>query len=126
VVLFTALRCDLGACQVNVDLYTSGLMTLRHVTTQAAVATQVITGTHVGCYDLPKVGVAPQQRRDLGHAIAVSGAPITVIDRDERLFITHIQQLQSYKRPCLKAKLQDTNMFKVQIHLTWCKRRNLD
>jgi hypothetical protein len=59
-VLFTALHYGLGACQVDLDLYTSRLMTLRCVTTQVAVATQVITGTHVGCYDLPKVGVAPQ------------------------------------------------------------------
>jgi hypothetical protein len=90
-ILFTALRYGLGACQVDLDLYTSGMTTLRCVTTQAAVATQVVTGTHVGYYDLPKVGVAPQQRRDLGHALAVSGAPITVIDRDERFFSTHIQ-----------------------------------
>jgi hypothetical protein len=86
-------------------------MPLRCVTTQAAVATQVVTGTpHQVLYDLPRVGVTPQQRQDLGHAIAVSGAPITVIDRDERLFSTHVQQLQSYKRPWLKAKLKDTNM----------------
>jgi hypothetical protein len=56
----TTLRCGLGACQVDLDLYTSGLTTLRCVTTQAAVATQVVTGTHVACYDLPKVAVALQ------------------------------------------------------------------
>jgi hypothetical protein len=76
-------------------------------------------------YDLPKVSIAPQQCRDLGHAIAISGAPFTVIDRDEQLFNTHIQRLQSYKRPWLKAKLQGTNMLKVPVYLTWCKRRNL-
>jgi hypothetical protein len=101
-------------------------MPLRCVTTQATVVTQVITGTHVRCYDLPKVGATPQQHRDLGHAIAVSGASITVIDGDERLSNTHVQQLQSYKRPWSKAKLQDTNMLKVLIYLTWCMRRNLD
>jgi hypothetical protein len=126
VVLFTALRCGLGACQVDVDLYTSGLMPQHCVTTQATVATQVVTGTNVGCYDLPKVGVTPQQHRGLGHAIAVSGAPVTIINRDERLFNTHVQQVQSYKRPWPKAKLQDTNMLKVPIYLMWCKRRNLD
>jgi hypothetical protein len=30
-----------------------------------------------------------------------------------------------YKRPWPKAKLQDTNMLKVLIYLTWCKRRNI-
>jgi hypothetical protein len=94
VVLFTVLRCGLGACQVDLDLYTSGLATLHCVTMQVAVATQVVTGTHVGCYDLPKVGVAPQQHRDLGHTIAVSGAPVTVIDRDERLSYTTATKLQ--------------------------------
>jgi hypothetical protein len=67
------------------------LTTPRCVTTQVAVATQVVVGTHVVCYDLPKVGVAPQQRRDLDHAIAVSGAPVTVIGIDERLSIIHTQ-----------------------------------
>jgi hypothetical protein len=33
---------------------------------------------------------------------------------------------ESYKRPWPKAKLQDTNMLKVLIYLTWCKQRNLD
>jgi hypothetical protein len=47
-VLFTTLRCGLGACQVDPDLYTSGLTTLCCVTAQAAVATKVITDTHVG------------------------------------------------------------------------------
>jgi hypothetical protein len=61
---------------------------------QAAVATQVITGIHVRYYDLPKVGATPQQHGDIGHAIAVSGASITVIDRDERLSNSHVQQLQ--------------------------------
>jgi hypothetical protein len=41
---------------------------------------QVGTDPYVGCYDLPKVGVSPWQHRDLGHAIAFLGAPITVID----------------------------------------------
>jgi hypothetical protein len=81
------------------DLLTPGLTPLRCVTMQAFVATQVVTGTYVGCYDLPKVGVTPQKRRDLGHATTVSGAPITMIDRDEGVFNAHIQQLQSYKRP---------------------------
>jgi hypothetical protein len=36
-----------------------------------------------------------------------------------------MQQLQSYKIPWLKAKLQDTNMLKVPVYLTWCMRRNL-
>jgi hypothetical protein len=76
-------------------------------------------------YDLLKVGIPPQQRRDLGCANVVSGAPITVVDRDERLFGAHIQQLQSYNRPWLTTKLQDTNMLKVPIYLTWCMRRNL-
>jgi hypothetical protein len=89
------------------------------------VATQVITGTHVGCYDLTKVGVTTQQRRDLGHAVTVSGASIRVIDKDEGIFSARIQQLQSYKRPWPKAKLQDTNMLKVPAYLTWCMRRNL-
>jgi hypothetical protein len=90
VVLTTALRCGLGACQVDLDLCISGLTALRCVTTPAAVVTQVVTGTHVGCYDLPRVSVAPQQRRDLGHTIAVSGAPFLVIDNDDRLFSARI------------------------------------
>jgi hypothetical protein len=92
---------------------------------QAAMATQVITGTYVECYDLPKVGVMPQKRRDLGHAITISGAAIIMIDRDEGIFRAYIQQLQSYKRPWLKAKLQDTNMLKVPVYLIWCMRCNL-
>jgi hypothetical protein len=84
VVLFTALRYGIGACQVDLDLYTSRLTPIHCVTTQAAVATQVVTGIHVGYYDLPKVGATPQQHRDLGHAIAVSGNSVAVIDRDER------------------------------------------
>jgi hypothetical protein len=55
----TALHCGLDTCQVYLDLYTLGLTPLRCTTTQAAVAIQVITGTHVECYDLPKVGVMP-------------------------------------------------------------------
>jgi hypothetical protein len=55
----TVLRCGLDACQVDLDLYTSGLMPLRCATTQADVTIQVITGTHVECYDIPKVGVSP-------------------------------------------------------------------
>jgi hypothetical protein len=62
VVLFTALRYDLGACQVDFDLYTLGLTTPCCVTAQAAVAAQVIADTQVVCHCLPKVGVALQQR----------------------------------------------------------------
>jgi hypothetical protein len=80
VVLFPVLRYDLDAYQVDLDLYTSGLTPLRYATTQAAVLIQVGTDPYVRCYDLPKVGVSPQQYQDLGRAIAVSGAPITVID----------------------------------------------
>jgi hypothetical protein len=54
-----ALRCDLDACQVNPDLYTPGLTPLRCATAQAALTIQVVTGIHVECYDLPKVGVSP-------------------------------------------------------------------
>jgi hypothetical protein len=86
---------------------------------------QVFTGIHVRWCDLSKVGATPWQCRDLGHAIAVSSAPVIVIDRNEQLFSAHIQQLQSYKRPWLEAKLQGTNMLKVSIYLTWCMRRNL-
>jgi hypothetical protein len=59
VVLFIALRYGLDACQVDLDLYTSGLTPLRCTTAQAAVTIQVATGTYVGCYNLPKVGVSP-------------------------------------------------------------------
>jgi hypothetical protein len=59
VVLFTALRCGLDACQVDLDLYTSGLTPLRCATVQVAVTIQVAMGTYVGRYDLPKVGVSP-------------------------------------------------------------------
>jgi hypothetical protein len=55
---------------------------MRCAAAQVALTIQVVTGTHVECYDLPKVGVSPQQCRDIGHAIAVSGAPITVLDGD--------------------------------------------
>jgi hypothetical protein len=58
-VLFTALRCGLDACQVDLDLYTSGLTPLRCATAQEAMTIQVATGTYVECYDLPKVGVSP-------------------------------------------------------------------
>jgi hypothetical protein len=58
-VLFIALRCGLDACQVNLDLYTSWLTPLRCATALEAVTIQVVTGTYVGCYDLPKVGVLP-------------------------------------------------------------------
>jgi hypothetical protein len=61
-VLFTMLHCDLGACQVDFDLYSSGLTTPRCVTAQAAVATQVIAGTHIVGYGLPKVSMVPQPR----------------------------------------------------------------
>jgi hypothetical protein len=54
-------RYGIGAFQVDLDLYTSGLTPIRCVTTQAAVATQVFTVIHVGYYDLPKVGATPQQ-----------------------------------------------------------------
>jgi hypothetical protein len=59
VILFTTLRCGLGAYQVDPDLYTLGLTPLRCATAQATVTIQVITGTYVGCYDLPKVGATP-------------------------------------------------------------------
>jgi hypothetical protein len=59
VVLFTALRCGLDAFEVDPDLYASGLTPLRCVTTQAVVTIQVVTGTHIGCYDLPKVAATP-------------------------------------------------------------------
>jgi hypothetical protein len=81
-VLFTALRCSLNTCQVDPDLSASGLTPMHCATTQAAVTIQVVMGTHIGCYDLSKLSAMPWQRRDLGHAIAVSGAPITVTDRD--------------------------------------------
>jgi hypothetical protein len=48
VVLSTALHYGLGTCQVDLDLYTSRLTTLRCVTTQAAVPTQVITDIDIG------------------------------------------------------------------------------
>jgi hypothetical protein len=37
-----------------------------------------------------------------------------------------IVMYNSYKRLWSKAKLQDTNMLKVPIYLTWGVRRNLD
>jgi hypothetical protein len=58
-VLFTALRCGLDACQVSLDLYTPGLTPLRCATAQVAMTIQVVTDTHVDCYDLPKVSVSP-------------------------------------------------------------------
>jgi hypothetical protein len=33
---------------------------------------------------------------------------------------------ESNKRPWPNAKLQGTNMLKVLVYLTWCKRRNID
>jgi hypothetical protein len=59
VVLCTVLRCGLDSYQVDLDLYTSGLTTLRCATAQAGVSIQVGTDLHVGCYDLPKVSVSP-------------------------------------------------------------------
>jgi hypothetical protein len=59
VVLFTVLCCGLDACQVDLDLYTSGLTPLCCTTTQAAVTIQVAMGIYVECYDLPKVGGSP-------------------------------------------------------------------
>jgi hypothetical protein len=58
-VLFTALRYGVDACKVDLDLYTSGLTPLRCTTAQVAVTIQVVTGIHVECYDLLKVGVLP-------------------------------------------------------------------
>jgi hypothetical protein len=59
VVLFTVLRCGLGACQVDLNFYTLGLTPLHCATVQAAVTIQVVTGTHVEYYGLPKVRKSP-------------------------------------------------------------------
>jgi hypothetical protein len=97
---------------------------LRHCA--AAVSIQVDKDPSVSRYDLPKVGVLPQQCRGLGHAIAASGAQL-----QQSMHISHhttyvYKSFESYKRPRPKAKLQDTNMLKVLIYITWCLRRNLD
>jgi hypothetical protein len=81
-VLFTALRCGLDACKVDLDLYTSGLMPLSCATAHVAVTIQVVMDIHVECYDLLKVGILPLQCRDLGHSIDVSGALLTVLGGD--------------------------------------------
>jgi hypothetical protein len=87
---------------------------------------QVDTDPYVRCYDLPKVGVLPQQYRYLGHAIAASGAQLqqsTCIS----CYTTLVHKcFNSYKRPWPKAKLQDTNILKVLIYHTWYLRCNLD
>jgi hypothetical protein len=59
VVPFTVLRCGLDTYQVDLDLYTPGLMPLRYATAEVAVTIQVVTGSRVECYDLSKVGVSP-------------------------------------------------------------------
>jgi hypothetical protein len=80
----------------------------------------------VSRYDLPKVSVLLQPRRGLGHAIATSGAQLQQSMHISR-HTTHVYKIfESYKRPWSKAKLQDTNILKVLIYLTWCLRRNLD
>jgi hypothetical protein len=81
---------------------------LRHCA--AAVLIQVDTDPHVRCYGRPKVGVPPQQYRDLGHAIAVSGAQSQHSTRISCYTVLVHKSFESYKRPWPKAKLQDTNM----------------
>jgi hypothetical protein len=90
------------------------------------VSIQVDTDSFVSRYHLPKVGVLPQPCRVLGHAIAGLGAQSQQSTHISR-HTTHVfKSFEIYKRPWPKAKLQDTNMFKVLIYLTWCLRRNLD
>jgi hypothetical protein len=87
---------------------------------------QVDTDPYVRCYDLLKVSVLPRQYRDLGRAIAISGAQSQQSTRISCYMALAHKSFKSYNRPWPKAKLQDTNMLKVLIYLTWCKRRNLD
>jgi hypothetical protein len=65
----------------------TGLTPLRCPTAQAVVTIQVAAGIHVECYYLPKVDATPSYRRDLGHAINVSSAPVAVINNDRLLCI---------------------------------------
>jgi hypothetical protein len=84
-VLFTELSYGLDAYQVPLHLRVDA-PTLRHCTSGRVDPGG--TDPYVGCYDLPKVGVSTWQHRDLSHAIAVSGAPIKVIDTHYSLFST--------------------------------------
>jgi hypothetical protein len=96
---------------------------LRHCAT--AVSIQVNTD-FISRYDLPKVGVLPEPRRGPGLAIA---APDTQLRQLMCISChnTHVYtSFESYKRPWAKAKLQDTNILKVLIYLTWYLRCNLD
>jgi hypothetical protein len=90
------------------------------------VLIQVGTDPYVRCYNLLKVGVLPRQYRDLGRAITVSGAQSQQSTRISCYTTLVHKSFRRYKKTLAKAKLQDTNMLKVLIYLTWCKRRNLD
>jgi hypothetical protein len=87
---------------------------------------QVNTDRYVRCYDLLKVGILPQQYQDLGRAIVVSGAQSQQSTCISCYTVLVHKSFENYKRPWPKAKLQDTNIFKVLIYLTWCKWHNLD
>jgi hypothetical protein len=87
---------------------------------------QVDTDPYVRCYDLLKVSVLPRQYRDLGRAIAISGAQSQQSTCNSFYTALVRKSFESYKSPWPKAKLQDINMLKVLIYLTWCKKRNLD
>jgi hypothetical protein len=87
---------------------------------------QVDVDSFISRYDLPKVSVLPQPRWGLGHTIATPGAQLQQLMHTSR-HTTHVyKRFESYKRPWPKAKLQDTNILKILIYLTWCLRCNLD
>jgi hypothetical protein len=93
---------------------------LRHCA--AAVLIQVDTDPYVRCYDLPKVGVLPQQYRDLGQAIAASSAQLQLSTLISCYTTLVHKSFESYKRPWPKAKLQDTTILKVLVYPTWYLR----
>jgi hypothetical protein len=86
--------------------------------------TQVDTGSFVDFHDPLMVGVLPQPRRDLSHAIATRAPPHN--DQDTTFAMqTCVYKLRNLQMAMAHDKLEDANILKVLTYLTWCLRYNL-